>query len=235
MALITKLISLRSACLRIPIVTKPSNTPLNLGSNYFTKFRSQIRLKSMFPKFTVHEAKLKAKDNIPDHFNLIYRNTMSNYLLGAQIVSVLSAAIVGVTVFYYEISMKDYEPHFSGWKEQPASVNNELIVYITAILLLSVMMQYFIKKMPLRIYNCKDEKYVFVYYNVLPFHTRRFTCGINDIRKLADKPNSVLPWTNSRYEVHKNFGAILLESFFKNSLELNIMLGNQKRYVEPED
>ncbi|KRT83943.1 hypothetical protein AMK59_29 [Oryctes borbonicus] len=170
--------------------------------------------------------KIKEKDNVPDVYQLIYRNTMSKYLLTAQIFSIALAGFVCVNLIVSQAGDVLYDT----WRTTPGAVKNEVYVYMTVIILISVTMQLFVARMPLRIYHYpKQNQYTMISYGALPGTTRRLTYGLNELTRLE---SGVLPWTESSYEIKDQRKVILIEKYFRTPADLNIMLGYQK---PPED
>ncbi|KAF2883046.1 hypothetical protein ILUMI_23123 [Ignelater luminosus] len=171
---------------------------------------------------------LKQIDGIPPEYILIYRNAMDRYLLSAQIVSTVSAIIVCAVVFFY--SQWEFELNTQKWRmdDQPNPMENEGFIYATCFVTLCVLLHLIVTKMPIRIYNYpRRQKYVFIFYGILPTTKKRVVCKVNEVIKLEE--NGLLPWKDSRYEIVQKQNIIMLEHFFRKPSDLNIMLGYEKQ------
>lgn len=193
-----------------------------------------IRKKSIFRIFAKESVeKIKEKDNVPDVFQLIYRNRMSNYLLAAQIFSTVFAGSVcfGLIISHevHDIDLKDKE-----WVTKPESLNQEIFIYLTVFITLCVLMQLMIRRMPLRIYNYpKQDEYIMIFYGALPTATKRITCRVNELSKLTE--GEFLPWRKNTYEIKNKAKIILIDHYFRTPADCNIMLGYQKKPQDDEE
>lgn len=191
----------------------------------------QIREKSFFRLFAKDTiSKIKEKDNVPEAFQLIYRNTMSNYLLAAQIVSTVGAGFVCLGLITSS-EKQSVELRKGEWHQKANEISHEMYIFLTAFLGVCVLMQLLISRMPLRVYNHpKQDEYIMILYAALPTTTKRITCRVAELTR--QEPSAIIPWNESTYEVKNKGKVILLENFFRTPADLNIMLGYQK---QPKD
>lgn len=187
-----------------------------------------VRHKSLFGLFRQRSSEhFKRKDNIPDGYQLIYRNTMQNYLLSAQLISTILAGFAGGALILREESDK-FELGPAAFREQPGTVQNEMYIYMTFFVGFCVVMQYFVQRVPLRIYNYpRQNDYILIFYGALPGTTKRLTCKANEVIKL-NKSSILMPWTESSYQIKDQCRVIMIENFFRTPADLSILLGNQK-------
>lgn len=197
---------------------------LNMRENRFISFKSMLKKPDA--------KKLKMQDNIPEHYQLIYRNTMYRYLYFAQILTTTTVVIVVLTLFMDgEIGT---QINFENWKMKPKSFDSDALVFLSAFLVINTLLQVMINKMPIRIYNYpKRNHYIMVFYGNLPFTKARLSCKVNEIMKLEE--TGILPWKDSRYEIAEKRSIILMENFFRRPADLNIMLGYQPQDADDED
>lgn len=185
----------------------------------------QIREKS-FIRFFAKESvqSLKERDNVPDVFELIYRNKMSGYLRAAQIFSSICGSAVCLKLVLsnsWQITLDTDD-----WAQKPGSNKNDMYVYLWLFITFCVSMQFFVARMPLRIYNYpKQDEYLMIFYGPFPTMTRRLSCKAKEITK---QDAGILPWTESTYEVKNKTRVILIEHYFRRPADWNIMLGYQK-------
>lgn len=166
----------------------------------------------------------KAKDNIPEHYELIYRNTMHRYFLMAQIVSAVSVVAISIAYIWQSEIQK---PNLDHWKNKPKTFETDMYMMTIGLILINVALQVILHRCPIRIYNnAPTNKYIMVFYDYLPFMKSRLSCQVSDIKKL--KETGILPWSDSRYEILSARKVIMLENFFRRPADLNIMLGYQK-------
>lgn len=167
---------------------------------------------------------LKIKDNVPDQYNLIYRNTMDKYLVTAQIISTSCALFLVLILLYIDSPKEKFRPKK---KDQPKHIENETQIFTAFLICFCVTLQAVISKLPIRIYNLpQQDKYLFVFYRSLPLATRNLTCVREEVIKLEE--TGILPWKDSRYELKNKQNVILLEPYFRRPADLNILLGYQK-------
>lgn len=181
-----------------------------------------------FAKDTI--SKIKEKDNVPEAFQLIYRNRMSNYLLAAQIISTVGAGIICLALITSN-EIQNVELKKGQWQKKADQVSKEVYVFLTVFLGVCVLLQLHISRMPLRVYNHpKQDEYIMIFYAALPTITKRITYRATEVSK---QPSSaIIPWKDSTYKVKNKGRIILLENFFRTPADLNIMLGYQK---QPKD
>lgn len=164
---------------------------------------------------------LRVKDKVPDQYKLIYKNSMDNYLLSTQIITTLSAAIVGLCLI-----VSDGIPY--QLDNKAAAPDNSSIIFITAFALVVVLLQVLLSKIPVRIYSFpQKKKYLFVFYGNMPLTQKTFTCKVGD---LIESSGGITPWKNSRYLLksgNQRMTIFLLDDFFRRPADLFIMMGLQ--------
>lgn len=193
---------------------------IKLVRSTIVKSKGQCRLYNT--RYSSLTEKFKAIDNVPEHFNLIYRNRMKNYLTIAQVCSVFGIAATTLLVMFKEDST-EVDMDFA---TKPKHYKDELVFFMTIIFGMGVMLQSLVYKCPIRIYNYpQKEKYIMVFYRSLPMLTRNIKCQVAEVTKLAD--NNVIPWGKNQYEINKQQKVILVHSYFRRPVDLQILLGEQ--------
>lgn len=217
-------------CFRINLVTKsrfnslcnpPRDNP-QFGARYLRFLR----------KPSQHD--LKVSDDIPEAFELIYRNTMSKYILGAQIISALTGGVVFVGFLFKSEQVSKLQTP-SKWSHSARATENEEFYYVSFFIMFIVLIQAVIMRLPMRIYKVPNTpKYIVINYGPTGKQRCKFVRG--EMRRMEEK--GILPWKENRYLVEtnrdrKNF--ILIETFFRRPADLHIMLGEQRDPDEEED
>ncbi|EFA12317.1 hypothetical protein TcasGA2_TC004218 [Tribolium castaneum] len=170
---------------------------------------------------------LKIADDIPDTYDLIYRNTMGRYVLGAQIITLLAG---GAVLLGYAL-LSEYE-HFEGevtkWSPTSRATDDQEVIYAAFFVLFAISIQTMIRRVPIRIYKVpQTPKYISINYG--PFGKQRFSFKRGEV--FHGKETGFLPWKENRYvvqtkKVKRNL--IMLETYFRKPADMNIMLGEQK-------
>lgn len=200
---------------------KSTQTILNVKcSNY-----NQNKLISFFRAFKKPDAiKFKIKDNIPEQYDLIYRNGMDNYLLVAHIFTTTTAALVCISTL---IESGSETMKFEKWATKPKTTDSDMIIMVSAFIFFWVALQAIVAKMPIRIYNYpKLNKYILIFHGNIPLLKSTIHCNVSDFSKV--RPRGILPWKDFTYEIENNRNVILIENYFRRPADLNIILGYQK-------
>ncbi|KAJ3660818.1 hypothetical protein Zmor_005249 [Zophobas morio] len=186
--------------------------------------------RSFFFKFLTRRSKrdLMEADDVPDAFAMIYRNTMSNYILGAQIVSLVTGGVMLMALFFkseYRNRKETVE-----WSATAKSSENEEIVYVTIFAVILVLTQMMVSRTPVRIYKVpRTNKYIGINYGHYFFGKDKFNFHLGEISKVESR--SILPWSENRYIIQtktERRPVLLVEYFFRRPADLYIMLGEQK-------
>lgn len=171
---------------------------------------------------------LKLKDNVPSNWNLIYKHKMKNYLLSVQLVTTATATLLALVYLFNEATdIHNLEEVTQNVKHY----DSDYFMFFTAFTVIVVVLQVFLSKTPIRIYNNAQKKeYKMIFYGSVPFTQNSCTFKVGDIYEYPGK--SSLPWNNSAYilkmDENNQRKLYLLEAYFKRPADLFIMMGIQK-------
>lgn len=163
------------------------------------------------------EQKLLADDNLPEHFQLIYRAPLENYVTWTKNVSTGTVTFISLLAGYQLATTMSF---MNIVKQIDISflVSNETDLYFFAagFVLINLAIRAFVAKYPLRIYK-SSQKYVAVYGSQLPVGTVKhfFERG-----QIAEYKNQLNPWSHIMYKLGQR-SSLLLVDYFKTPAEFH--------------
>nr|CAI5838004.1 unnamed protein product [Callosobruchus analis] len=164
---------------------------------------------------------LKIKDNIPDHYKLIYRNAMQRYIWFSQVITSTSAVIVGVSTIIKTDFVK-YED-----ASLMTQISGEMFVYMATFITVLVVLQLMIHRIPIRIYYLpQQKKYIMIFFGGHPLSSRRVVCKAGDVVQLP--VTGLLPWKECSFEIKNKQKVILFDNYFRRPGDLHVLLGIQE-------
>ncbi|RZC35168.1 hypothetical protein BDFB_008305 [Asbolus verrucosus] len=234
MALFTRLKTICAVekCLRINLVSK--------SSFHFVSGGPHLRLRDVAPMVSRRtyflkifrkpsQRDLKIKDDIPDAFVMIYRNTMSKYIFGAQVISVIASSLVLLAIVT-KSDYEDYKRDFEKWSPTSRTTPNEHLYYILFFVTFLVLLQVMVSRTPIRIYKVpQTPKYITVSYGNYFFTKEKYAFKRGEIHHMEER--GFLPWRENMYAIEKETDrrtVILLDHYFRRPADLSIMLGEQR-------
>ncbi|KAH8369606.1 hypothetical protein KR093_000274, partial [Drosophila rubida] len=163
------------------------------------------------------ERKLLCDDNLPNHYQLIYRAPMENYVTWSKNVSTVTMSIIGLLAGYQwntTSNMMDMTRQI----DISVLVSNESDLYYFAVgfVLINLAIRAFVAKYPLRIYKSSD-KYVAVYGSQLPLGTVKHYF---DRGEIAEYKNVLNPWSHIMFKLGLR-SSLLLVDYFKTPAEFH--------------
>lgn len=180
----------------------------------FHKF--QTRNTTSFPKSA---RKLKAKDNVPNDYNLIYIAPLNNYVTFSKCFGIFSALSVTISSFLYFYSDKTVTDQLKIGSLYLYNGTDDVIGFTALSLCMACGVIIISRKCTLRIYhNPAKSDYVAVFPSAVPFKTTK----INFDNAVKDKSVSFL-FKNVTYKLGTK-KAFLLEHYFKAPINLTEML-----------
>uniref|UniRef100_A0A224XVY7 Putative conserved plasma membrane protein n=1 Tax=Panstrongylus lignarius TaxID=156445 RepID=A0A224XVY7_9HEMI len=163
---------------------------------------------------------LRAEDNVPNSYKIIYRAPLKTYFKISYYTTfsglALLVPVIGSSLYMSELGNFP----IILYNTQVVHSAGELYGLIGAFLLVSTQIGLVVFKYPFRIYKDSEKKhYIAVYQHFLPWkHTNEeFLAG--ELKKSTSK----MPWRDSMYAFRKK-KAILMEDYFSKPAELNEML-----------
>lgn len=168
---------------------------------------------------------LRIKDNISANYIMIYRNKMERYLFWTQIVTFSTATLIALKLMISpELVVKAPISTTDGMQLE----NSDIFLFVSAFMIVIVVLQLLLTKLPIRIYNCpQKKKYTLVFYGNIPFSVRNLTCKVGD---LFESPTGITSWKNAKYNLKTeefDMDIFLLEEYFRRPADLYIMMGVQ--------
>ncbi|XP_044272181.1 uncharacterized protein LOC123016050 [Tribolium madens] len=170
---------------------------------------------------------LKVADDIPDTYDLIYRNTMSKYILGAQIITLLAGGAVFMG-YALKADYDDIQREVTKWSPTTRASGNQEMIYILFFFLFIISIQTMVRRVPIRIYKVpQTTKYISINYG--PFGKQRFKFMRGEV--FHGRETGIVPWKENRFVIETKTDKrifILMETYFRRPADLNIMLGEQR-------
>ncbi|KAH8300142.1 hypothetical protein KR044_010513, partial [Drosophila immigrans] len=163
------------------------------------------------------ERKLLNDDNLPDHYRLIYRAPMENYVSWSKNVSTGTVSVIGLLAGY-QLTTTSHVMGIAKQLDISILVSNEsdLYYFTVGFLLINLAIRAFVAKYPLRIYKSSD-KYVAVYGSQLPFGTVKHYFERGEI---AEYKNVLNPWSHIMFKLGLR-SSLLLVDYFKTPAEFH--------------
>ncbi|XP_062133001.1 uncharacterized protein LOC133843449 isoform X2 [Drosophila sulfurigaster albostrigata] len=161
------------------------------------------------------ERKLLNDDNLPNHYQLIYRAPMENYVAWSKNVSTATVSIIGLLAGY-QFATTSNMLDMTRQIDISILMSNEsdLYYFTVGFVLINLAIRAFVAMYPLRIYKSSD-KYVAVYGSQLPFGTIKnyFSRG-----EIAEYKNVLNPWSHVMFKLGQR-SSLLLVDYFKTPVE----------------
>ncbi|KAM8713957.1 hypothetical protein ACLKA7_014163 [Drosophila subpalustris] len=163
------------------------------------------------------ERQLQTADNLPEHFQLIYRAPLENYMTWTKNISTGTVTFLSLLAGYQLATAMSF---MNIVKQIDISflVSNETdLYYFTAgFVLINLAVRAFVAKYPLRIYKSAD-KYVAVYGSQLPIGiVKHFFDG----GQIAEYRNVLNPWSHIMFKLGQR-SSLLLVDYFKTPAEFH--------------
>nr|XP_022917277.1 uncharacterized protein LOC111426785 [Onthophagus taurus] len=219
MGFLTKLPNLSRTCIFLRFL--PKQQP-----QYMFKSPQIIQRKTITSRFVAKDTAntFRIHDNIPAHYELIYRIKLAKYIFWAQVASTIIVGIVLISVLYNETPQNINTHDWS--QEVRLHLNNEEIIYLSAILGICVILNFFVAKLPVRVYYYKRNKqYIAVRYGNILNKIKKMHFQRNDVVKLPE--SGFLPWKGDWYHIRNQTNVILFETSFRAPSDQSILLGYQ--------
>jgi hypothetical protein len=212
-------------CLRFNLLSRTSFHSLSRPPGHAPAPNTRSFFLKLFAKRG--QLDLKRADDIPDSFELIYRNTMSKYIVGAQVVSMVCGGLVLLT-FVFKGDFETMQEHRAKWSGDARRSDDDVFYYVAFFMAILLVVQLMVSQTPVRIYKVpRTSKYIAINYGNF-FGKGRLTFKRGEIYQMEER--GVLPWRNSRYIIDSQNNrrtVILMENHFRRPADLNIMLGEQ--------
>lgn len=205
--------------------TKNVTTRTHIRVNQGTSLQKR-NFYNLWRKPSIEE--LKLKDNVPDNWKLIYKNKLDTYLLFIQIVTTTTATLLALALLVTESN--NNEDRWTNVTPDVKHYDSDFFVFLTAFLVIVVVLQSLLSKMPIRIYNHPNKKeYKMFFYGNIPFSQKSCTYRAGQIFEYTEEKQ--FPWDNLAYLLKINEGdqrkLYLLEGYFRRPADLYIMMGLQ--------
>lgn len=102
------------------------------------------------------EADFKRRDNVPDHYVLIYRGPMESYVKWSVHLSTFSASISLITAIAARIRGDVVTPMMIDW--DLVSEVTDIYYFTIGFIIINLLVRFVVDKIPLRIYRIPDKK-----------------------------------------------------------------------------
>ncbi|XP_023162655.2 uncharacterized protein LOC111593843 [Drosophila hydei] len=195
---------------------------LRLNTTAFTKRNictSPLRCKWRNTGSADVERTLLKRDNLPAHYQLIYRAPLEKYVTWTKNVSTFTVSVIAL-IAGYQLATSINFMNLVRKIDVGVLVSNEADLYFFAagFVLINLAIRIFVFKYPLRIYKSGD-KYVAVFGSQMPVGTVKhyFQRG-----QIAEYKNVLNPWSHVIFKLDKRSSMLMID-YFKTPSEFHEM------------
>ncbi|CAG9783206.1 unnamed protein product [Diatraea saccharalis] len=175
-------------------------------------------------KFIETERRWREKDNVPKHWELIYKAPMERWLNYLSVYLTFSTTTVGFGGLYYAAFVFDINtvnnPVILGDDIVVANSGFECFVYLAAFVGFHAGIKILLSKYVLRLYQDGDN-YLAIFGGHVYNQIKKHKFHLNDFKRL--NPTFVVSWGDARFSLG-NKHAIILENYFKTPEYFNYLL-----------